>query len=78
MTEAGDDRERFVRCPTCGQPARYAAGNPWRPFCCERCRGVDLGAWASEAYRVSAAGSDDDAADPMDGPAANQPPERPH
>jgi endogenous inhibitor of DNA gyrase (YacG/DUF329 family) len=49
-------------CPTCGKPAEFAASNPWRPFCCERCRSIDLGAWASEAYSVPAkdedAGSD--------------------
>ncbi|TSE21361.1 DNA gyrase inhibitor YacG [Tepidimonas alkaliphilus] len=43
---------RTVRCPACGQPARYAPDNPWRPFCSARCKQVDLGAWASEAYRV--------------------------
>lgn len=43
-----------VPCPTCRQPSRYGPDNPWRPFCSERCRGVDLGAWASEAYRVPA------------------------
>jgi uncharacterized protein len=29
-----------------------AGSNPWRPFCSERCSSIDLGAWASEAYRV--------------------------
>ena len=41
-----------VPCPTCGEPAPYAPSNPWRPFCSERCRSIDLGAWASEAYRI--------------------------
>lgn len=41
-----------MACPTCGKPALFAPGNPWRPFCSERCRSVDLGAWASEAYRI--------------------------
>ncbi len=26
--------------------------NPWRPFCSERCKLIDLGAWASEEYRI--------------------------
>jgi endogenous inhibitor of DNA gyrase (YacG/DUF329 family) len=26
--------------------------NPWRPFCSERCKLIDLGAWASEEYKV--------------------------
>jgi len=29
--------------------------NPWRPFCSERCRLIDLGQWAAERYRVPAA-----------------------
>jgi uncharacterized protein len=29
-----------------------AGSNRWRPFCSERCSSIDLGAWASEAYRV--------------------------
>jgi endogenous inhibitor of DNA gyrase (YacG/DUF329 family) len=43
-----------VPCPTCGASAPYAASNPWRPFCSERCRSVDLGAWASERFRLAA------------------------
>ncbi|ODU11294.1 MAG: DNA gyrase inhibitor YacG [Rubrivivax sp. SCN 71-131] len=43
-----------VPCPGCRQPSRYGPQNPWRPFCSERCRSLDLGAWASEAYRVPA------------------------
>jgi endogenous inhibitor of DNA gyrase (YacG/DUF329 family) len=49
---ATDDRRR-VPCPTCRRPALFAPDNPWRPFCSERCRGVDLGAWANEQYRVA-------------------------
>lgn len=26
--------------------------NPWRPFCSERCKLLDLGKWASDEYRV--------------------------
>jgi len=26
--------------------------NSWRPFCSERCKLIDLGAWATERYRV--------------------------
>ncbi|MEP7283158.1 MAG: DNA gyrase inhibitor YacG [Rubrivivax sp.] len=45
---------RRVPCPSCRQPASFDPSNPWRPFCSERCRGADLGAWASEGYRVPA------------------------
>ncbi len=43
---------RRVACPRCGKPAEYSPANPWRPFCSERCREIDLGAWASESYRI--------------------------
>ncbi|MFZ4649770.1 MAG: DNA gyrase inhibitor YacG [Rubrivivax sp.] len=43
---------RQVDCPACKGPSLYAPSNPWRPFCSRRCREADLGAWASEGYRV--------------------------
>jgi endogenous inhibitor of DNA gyrase (YacG/DUF329 family) len=41
-----------VRCPQCGSTSPWNSGNQWRPFCSERCKMIDLGAWASESYRV--------------------------
>jgi uncharacterized protein len=55
-----DELRRIVRCPTCGGDSIYALTNPYRPFCSERCRLADLGAWASEGYRVGATRVDDD------------------
>ena len=43
---------RRIACPRCGAQTVFAPSNRWRPFCSERCRSVDLGAWASESYRV--------------------------
>jgi len=43
---------RFVSCPQCGRPVEWVATSRWRPFCSQRCRTIDLGAWAAEAYRV--------------------------
>jgi uncharacterized protein len=43
---------REVPCPTCGGPSLYGPENRWRPFCSERCRNIDFGAWATERYRV--------------------------
>jgi endogenous inhibitor of DNA gyrase (YacG/DUF329 family) len=40
-----------VACPNCRKPAPWE-GNPFRPFCSERCRMIDLGAWVNEEYRV--------------------------
>jgi len=45
---------RIVSCPTCGGDSVYSPENPYRPFCSERCRNVDFGAWASESYTVEA------------------------
>lgn len=32
--------------------SEYAPTNPWRPFCSERCKLIDLGQWASDGYRI--------------------------
>jgi len=58
---------RVVKCPTCGAPVPWSPDSKWRPFCSERCKTVDLGAWASERYRVKtseAPESGDTAVDP--------------
>jgi uncharacterized protein len=52
---------RKVPCPQCGLESVWDAGNRWRPFCSERCKIIDLGAWAAEAYRVPV----QEAADPL-------------
>lgn len=55
---------KTVPCPRCGTHATYLPENPWRPFCSERCRVIDLGNWASEAYRVPESQKDDSEAPP--------------
>jgi endogenous inhibitor of DNA gyrase (YacG/DUF329 family) len=52
--------ERIVSCPCCKGDSRYAANNPYRPFCSERCKNQDFGAWANESYRMEAAPSPED------------------
>lgn len=47
-------KPRLVRCPACGGDSIYAPTNVFRPFCSERCKNMDLGAWASEDFRVPA------------------------
>ncbi|MDH4163221.1 MAG: DNA gyrase inhibitor YacG [Nitrospirota bacterium] len=42
----------IVRCPACKKAATWEE-NPFRPFCSERCRLIDLGKWASEEYRIA-------------------------
>ena len=51
---------RIVNCPRCGASVRWGAESPFRPFCSERCKVVDLGAWASEDYRVPVQSQDTD------------------
>lgn len=53
-----DNTTRIVRCPACGGPSVYGPSNPYRPFCSERCKLQDLGAWASERYRMDVAEND--------------------
>lgn len=48
------DRPLMVRCPSCGVKHVYTTENPYRPFCGKGCKAIDLGAWASEEYRVEA------------------------
>ncbi len=45
-------------CPRCQAPT-FWQDNLNRPFCSERCKLIDLGAWASESYKIA---SKDDAA----------------
>ncbi|MCC7058836.1 MAG: DNA gyrase inhibitor YacG [Burkholderiaceae bacterium] len=42
-----------VDCPACGRKAAFEPSNRWRPFCSQRCKTLDLGAWAAERYRIS-------------------------
>jgi hypothetical protein len=51
---------RFVNCPQCGKSVPWDPANRYRPFCSERCRVIDLGAWASENYRIPVQESKDD------------------
>lgn len=44
-----------VSCPCCGKQVAWVAENRHRPFCSERCRQIDLGAWAAGEYRVPVA-----------------------
>jgi endogenous inhibitor of DNA gyrase (YacG/DUF329 family) len=40
-----------IKCPTCKKKTEWK-NNPYRPFCSERCKLIDLGAWAGEEYRI--------------------------
>jgi endogenous inhibitor of DNA gyrase (YacG/DUF329 family) len=56
---------RKVTCPTCGTAVEWRPENSFKPFCCERCRLIDLGEWAMERYRLPTA--EQDRFDDLDG-----------
>lgn len=41
----------MVKCPTCKKEILWSSV-PFRPFCSERCKLIDLGAWADGSYAV--------------------------
>lgn len=41
-----------VPCPHCGKAVPWTPASSWRPFCSERCKLIDLGAWATESHRI--------------------------
>jgi len=40
-----------VKCPTCKREIDWST-SPFRPFCSERCRLIDLGAWFNEERKI--------------------------
>ena len=45
-------KARKVHCPQCNASIVWSTENPYRPFCSQRCKLIDLGQWASGAYRI--------------------------
>lgn len=62
----------IVACPRCGAPVAWVPENRFRPFCSERCRQTDLGAWAAGEYRVPVV-EESDELDAAPADTANQP-----
>jgi len=54
--------KRTIRCPTCGKTVAY--DGTYFPFCCQRCKLVDLGKWFSEEYAIPC--QDEDSGDDND------------
>jgi endogenous inhibitor of DNA gyrase (YacG/DUF329 family) len=42
----------IVKCPTCKRPVEWSPESAYRPFCSDRCRLIDLGAWFGEQHRI--------------------------
>jgi endogenous inhibitor of DNA gyrase (YacG/DUF329 family) len=47
-----DPTPRIVTCPSCGTAVKWTPANTLRPFCSERCKLLDLGAWAGEEHKI--------------------------
>ncbi|MBX2994363.1 MAG: DNA gyrase inhibitor YacG [Bdellovibrionaceae bacterium] len=58
MSAEKPNAERLVKCPRCGTRASFSPENPFRPFCSERCKLIDLGQWADESFRIPAEHTD--------------------
>jgi hypothetical protein len=41
-----------VPCPTCQRPVEWSEASPFRPFCSDRCKLIDLGAWITEKHAI--------------------------
>ncbi|SEG42127.1 hypothetical protein SAMN04487953_13113 [Billgrantia desiderata] len=48
-----NQRPLTVACPQCRKKVAWSESNPYRPFCSERCKLIDLGAWADESHRIA-------------------------
>jgi len=42
-----------VKCPTCEREVEWSSASPFRPFCSDRCRLIDLGGWFSEERAIA-------------------------
>ena len=51
---------RVVRCPACGGESVYAPDNRFGRSAASAAKNIDLGAWASESYRIERHDTDDD------------------
>jgi len=49
----------IVKCPTCKKSVSWLAEQIFKPFCCERCKLIDLGEWAMEEKRIPGAALDE-------------------
>ena len=41
-----------VKCPTCRRRVDWNETSVYRPFCSDRCRLIDLGAWFKEEHAI--------------------------
>lgn len=48
-----------IKCPHCKTLTTWEE-NPWRPFCSERCKLIDLGMWVEERYKIEGGADEED------------------
>lgn len=48
-----------IKCPMCRVPHTYDVTSAFRPFCSERCRLMDMGAWAQGSYAIAVSDEQD-------------------
>jgi endogenous inhibitor of DNA gyrase (YacG/DUF329 family) len=51
-TDADTEPVKIVACPTCRRSVPWREESRFRPFCSDRCRLIDLGAWAEGAHHI--------------------------
>jgi endogenous inhibitor of DNA gyrase (YacG/DUF329 family) len=59
-----------VRCPICSKKMDGQGPKEWPdwPFCCPRCKLIDLGRWLGEAYRLGTNAADEEQQEDNTGP----------
>lgn len=55
---------KTVRCPICNAGVAWNDSAHWRPFCSQRCKQIDLGAWASDRYTIAGRSEELSSSDP--------------
>ncbi|WP_106182737.1 DNA gyrase inhibitor YacG [Candidatus Pandoraea novymonadis] len=51
----------FINCPNCGERILWGPEALFRPFCSDRCKKIDMGAWATEKYTIPSETTEDPA-----------------
>lgn len=46
------EKQTAIKCPTCQKTLYWTSEYPFKPFCSERCKLIDLGAWANDSYAL--------------------------
>jgi len=54
-TKNSQNISQIVPCPNCKKSVLWDKSSQYRPFCCKRCKLIDLGDWASENHSIPGA-----------------------